>query len=78
MDIPMGIYRHYKGKQYLVIGIARHSETQEFLVVYVPLYPIPDNEVAQTNVQMSVRPLSMWLESVNGKPRFEFIGGAKE
>lgn len=72
--LKMGIYRHYKGKQYLVLGLARHSETQEILVVYVPLYVIPDNEVAQTNVQMSVRPLSMWNEDVNGTPRFTFIG----
>lgn len=73
MNIPMGIYRHYKGKRYLVIGLARHSETQEILVVYVPLYHIFEND--ESNVQMSVRPLTMWLESVDGKPRFEFIGG---
>jgi hypothetical protein len=35
---PLGRYRHYKGGEYEVIGVARHSETQEPLVVYRPLY----------------------------------------
>ena len=35
---PLGRYRHYKGGEYDVIGVARHSETQEALVVYRPLY----------------------------------------
>ncbi len=35
---PPGRYRHYKGGQYEVLGVARHSETQEPLVVYRPLY----------------------------------------
>lgn len=37
-ETPLGRYRHYKGGDYEVIGIARHSETQEPLVVYRPLY----------------------------------------
>jgi hypothetical protein len=37
-DTPLGRYRHYKGGEYEVIGVARHSETQEPLVVYRPLY----------------------------------------
>jgi hypothetical protein len=41
--IQPGKYRHYKGKTYLVLGTAKHSETLEDLVVYVPLY---DNELA--------------------------------
>jgi hypothetical protein len=35
---PTGLYRHYKGGEYEVVGAARHSETLEFLVVYRPLY----------------------------------------
>jgi hypothetical protein len=35
---PLGRYRHYKGGEYEVIGVARHSETNEALVVYRPLY----------------------------------------
>jgi hypothetical protein len=37
-DVPAGRYRHYKGRDYEVIGVARHSETREALVVYRPLY----------------------------------------
>ena len=36
-DTPLGLYRHYKGGEYEVIGVARHSETLEPLVVYRPL-----------------------------------------
>jgi len=37
-DTPLGRYRHYKGGEYEVIGVARHSETTEPLVVYRPRY----------------------------------------
>jgi hypothetical protein len=37
-EIEAGLYRHYKGGRYEVIGVARHSETHEALVVYRPLY----------------------------------------
>ncbi len=36
--IPLGRYRHYKGKDYSVVGFVRHSETGEVMVLYVPLY----------------------------------------
>lgn len=65
----IGIYRHYKGKQYLVLGMARHTETEEELVIYVPLY-----EVSLPGLPLQARPLKMWEELVNGKPRFEFVG----
>lgn len=66
--LPTGKYRHYKGNDYEVIGVATHSETRESLVVYRPLY----GEGA-----LWVRPLAMFTESVvfHGKqmPRFEKI-----
>lgn len=68
--LELGIYQHYKGNKYLVLGTAKHSETLEELVVYVTLYDNPRSSIW-------VRPLSMFLESlaVNGKrvPRFKMI-----
>ena len=68
MDIKLGKYRHYKGNEYEVLGIARHSETLEPMVVYKALYG--DGE-------LWVRPASMWNETIekDGKTfkRFEFI-----
>lgn len=64
-----GKYRHYKGKEYQVHGIARHSETEELLVVYTALYG---------ERGLWVRPLGMFQETVqrDGRelPRFEYIG----
>lgn len=64
-----GIYRHYKGHLYDVIGIARHSETEELLVVYRPQYG---------ERGLWVRPLSMFTGQVSVDermlPRFEYIG----
>ena len=66
MNIEPGRYRHYKGNIYQVLGVARHSETDELLVVYRPLYGAGE---------LWVRPLAMFLESVPVKgrpvPRFE-------
>lgn len=66
--LELGTYQHYKGMKYLVLGIAKHSETKEDLVVYVTLY---DNNMAS----LWVRPLKMFLENVtiDGKevPRFK-------
>lgn len=64
-----GKYRHYKGKEYRVIGIAKHSETLEDLVVYETLY---ENELSR----LWVRPLQMFTETieVNGErvQRFQY------
>lgn len=54
-QIKPGRYRHYKGKEYTVIGVARHSETEELLVVYRPEYG---------DRQLWVRPLGMFTEEV--------------
>lgn len=65
-----GHYQHFKGKKYLVLGVAKHSETKEDLVVYVTLY---ENDMAS----LWVRPLDMFTEEVevNGRmvPRFRKI-----
>jgi hypothetical protein len=66
--IQAGMYRHYKGNTYQVIGVAKHSETEEDLVVYQALYG---------ECELWVRPLKMFHEKVEvgGKiiPRFELI-----
>ncbi|HAX73951.1 MAG TPA: DUF1653 domain-containing protein [Firmicutes bacterium] len=66
--MQLGKYRHFKGNEYEVIGIAKHSETLEEMVVYRPLYG---------EGGLWVRPLSMWNESVerDGKvfKRFEKV-----
>ncbi|MBS9777258.1 MAG: DUF1653 domain-containing protein [Gammaproteobacteria bacterium] len=67
-SIPNGTYRHYKGNLYEVLGTARHSETQEWHVIYKTCYG---------DFSTWIRPLSMFIETVeiNGKiiPRFEHI-----
>ena len=67
--IKLGRYRHFKGKEYEVLGVARHSETEEELVVYRALYG---------DFGLWVRPVSMWNETVerDGKTfrRFTYIG----
>lgn len=68
-SIKPGRYRHFKGKEYEVLGVARHSETEEELVVYRALYG---------DFGLWVRPVSMWNEAVecDGKTfrRFTYIG----
>jgi hypothetical protein len=67
--IKLGRYRHYKGKEYSVIGVARHSETEEELVVYRKEYD---------DHGLWVRPKDMFAESVNVDgniiARFQYIG----
>ena len=68
MTLKTGIYRHYKGNLYQVLHTARHSEREEWLVVYRALYG---------DYGVWVRPLTMFCESVtiDGKtlPRFELV-----
>lgn len=68
MSIAVGKYRHYKGNDYEVIGVAKHSENESELVVYRPMYG---------ERGLWVRPLSMFKETVdvNGQtvPRFRLI-----
>jgi hypothetical protein len=64
-----GRYRHFKGGEYQVQGVARHSETGEPLVVYTPLYG---------EGGLWVRPLNMFQDSVlhegREQPRFAYVG----
>jgi hypothetical protein len=66
--IELGIYRHYKGHEYEVIGVARHSETLEPMVIYRAMYG---------EKEFWVRPLEMFLEKIQidgvSKLRFEKI-----
>jgi hypothetical protein len=68
-----GIYKHFKGNKYQVMGVAKHSEGQPDMVVYRPLYG---------ERELWVRPLAMFEEmvDVNGelRPRFELIGKGDE
>jgi len=67
--IKLGEYEHYKGKRYKAIGVARHSEILEELIVYQALYG---------NHDLWVRPLNIFFEKVevNGKkiPRLKYVG----
>ena len=69
MELKPGKYQHYKGRYYEVIGTARHSETEEELVVYRTLYGARG---------LWVRPLNMFCESVKvgteSVPRFAYVG----
>jgi len=74
-DLPLpsepkpGLYRHYKGNDYRVVGVARHSETREALVVYQALYG---------EYGLWVRPAAMFNENVVidgvSRPRFARVG----
>ena len=67
--VKCGRYRHFKGNEYRVLGIAKHSETQEELVVYQALYGTQE---------LWVRPAEVWHETVEREdsrgPRFVYIG----
>lgn len=69
MELKIGRYRHFKGGEYAVQGVARHSETQERFVVYTPLYG---------EGGLWIRPLAMFTESVMHQgveqPRFRYVG----
>jgi len=66
--LALGVYRHYKGKDYEVIAVARHSETEEELVVYRLMYG---------DFSYWVRPLTMFMEHIVidniEQPRFKLI-----
>ena len=73
-EVKLGKYQHFKGNYYEVIGIARHSETLEELVVYRALY---DSKEFGSKA-LWVRPKKMFLEKVirskKETPRFKYVG----
>ena len=68
MSMTTGVYRHYKGREYRVLGVGRHSESEEEMVVYQALYG---------DYGLWIRPLQMFQETVeiNGEhlPRFALL-----
>lgn len=70
-ELKAGVYRHYSGLIVLLLGVARHSETEEKFACYIPLG-------VKAGPRITVRPLAMFHETVevDGKsvPRFEFLG----
>lgn len=72
MDVKPGKYQHYKGKMYEVLGVGRHSETLEEVVIYRALY---ESEFGKN--ALWIRPLKMFLETVTVEgervPRFTAI-----
>jgi hypothetical protein len=68
-DVKIGKYRHFKGNEYRVLHLARHSETLEEMVIYQALYG---------EMGIWVRPVSMWNEVIERDGltfrRFEYIG----
>jgi hypothetical protein len=71
IDIKAGVYKHFKGKYYLVLGLARHSETDEKFVAYIPLYTMKGPRI-------TVRPIESFFEMVEKdgmkQPRFLYVG----
>ena len=67
-SLPLGRYRHYKGGEYEVLGVVRHSETLEPLVLYRPLY---------NHCGLWVRPYAMFVEHIElhgqAQPRFQHL-----
>lgn len=60
--VPPGRYRHYKGGEYQVHGVVRHSETLEALVLYTPLY---------NSTGLWVRPYAMFFEEIEVQGRIQ-------
>lgn len=70
-ELKAGVYRHYSGLIVQVLGVARHSETEEKFTAYIPLG-------VKAEPRITVRPYNMFFKTVtnNGKEtsRFEYLG----
>lgn len=70
---PGQIYKHYKGDKYKILSLAKHTETEELLIVYERL-----TDIVHDGWRIWARPASMFLENINkdgcNGPRFEYIG----
>jgi len=71
-DIKIGKYKHFKGAEYQVLDVARHSETLDVMVIYKPLYELEEGEL-----ETWVRPIEMFFDTkeVDGEsvPRFVYV-----
>lgn len=76
---PVGIYEHYRStpssrRYYQLLGFARHTETEEVLAIYIPLY----TGTSTTGLRLQARPLNMFTEDVTvdgeRRQRFRFVG----
>lgn len=70
MNITPGVYQHYKGKKYYVLGISRNTETGEICVVYRPLYETDWPQLVHRNADMFLEKVSVNGEEV---PRFRLV-----
>ncbi len=74
-----GVYKHYKGGYYQLIGVGAHSETDERLVAYISIKP-PAGSPPLPGPRIRLRPVTMWDELVkdpfygNLVPRFKYVG----
>ena len=68
-SLECGVYEHYKGGKYLLLGIAQHTETEEMMVVYVSL-----TGAHLPGPRLRVRPLALFTDQVESGPRFRFVG----
>ena len=70
-ELKSGVYKHYSGLIVMVLGVARHSETEERFVAYVPLG-------VKAGPRITVRPYEMFFEEVEisggRQPRFKYLG----
>ena len=75
--IPGAIFRHYKNKYYVIESIAKHTETEEDLIIYRSMYPSQSSNSKIKSFQVWARPKSIFIKNleIEGKivPRFEFI-----
>lgn len=70
--IRPGVYEHYKGKKYFVLGMSRNTETNEVCVVYRPLYETDWPHLVHRNAQMFSENVTVDGRQV---PRFRFVEG---
>ena len=75
MNLPTirpGVYEHYKGKKYFVLGLSRNTETNEVCVVYRPLYETDWPHLVHRNAEMFSENVTVDGRQV---PRFRFVEG---
>jgi hypothetical protein len=68
-DVPAGVWRHWKGRDYLVLGLGHDADVEgRTVVVYVPLYDVPGPRLAVRTAPRS------WRRPSPGVPRFRYVG----